>query len=465
MRNNIVTVVFSGTRRIRTDKLWQYDYGQILRIVGLNLPETFEVHFANSQDKGAAKTSIGRDNSVPIPDEFLTSGEDIYAWIYLHTGKDDGETEYQIVIHVKRRSKPSDEPPTPEEQSVITQIMAALEAAVEKSETNVLHYPTIIDDIWYVWDANINDYVSTDIPATGPEGEQGERGERGNGISDVVLNADYTLTFMFDNGSSYTTTSIRGATGATGASGNGISNVVMNADYTITFTLDDGSTYTTAPIRGATGAQGEPGQKGDAGNGIKSAVLNSDYTLTLTFTDDTVYTTPSIRGATGPTGATGSPGVGIENVVLNSDYTLTLTFTDGTTYTTTSIRGAKGETGAQGPQGIQGQTGATGNGIDSVALNSDYTLTIVFTDGTSYTTPTSIRGATGATGPQGPAGYSPSATVSKTGTTATITITDQTGTTTAQITDGTNYVLTNQDKADIADIVAAEIGTADTMSF
>lgn len=36
MRNNIVTVVFSGTRRIRTDKLWQYDYGQILRIVGLN---------------------------------------------------------------------------------------------------------------------------------------------------------------------------------------------------------------------------------------------------------------------------------------------------------------------------------------------------------------------------------------------------------------------------------------------
>ena len=414
MRNNIVTVVFSGTRRIRTDKLWQYDYGQILRIVGLNLPETFEVHFANSQDKGAAKTSIGRDNSVPIPDEFLTSGEDIYAWIYLHTGKDDGETEYQIVIHVKRRSKPSDEPPTPEEQSVITQIMAALEAAVEKSETNVLHYPTIIDDIWYVWDANINDYVSTDIPATGPEGEQGERGERGNGISDVVLNADYTLTFMFDNGSSYTTTSIRGATGATGASGNGISSVVMNADYTITFTLDDGSTYTTAPIRGATGAQGEPGQKGDAGNGIKSAVLNSDYTLTLTFTDDTIYTTPSIRGETGAKGDAGDAG------------------TQGP-QGEKGDKGDKGDTGATGPQGEKGDKGDTG--------------------------------ATGATGPQGPAGYSPSATVSKTGTTATITITDQSGTTTAQITDGSDYVLTNQDKADIADIVAAEIGSADTMGF
>ena len=44
--------------------------------------------------------------------------------------------------------------------------------------------------------------------------------------------------------------------------------------------------------------------------------------------------------------------------------------------------------------------GNTGNGIASAELNSDYTLTITFTDGTSYTTP-SIRGAQG---PQGPSG-------------------------------------------------------------
>ena len=412
MDNNIVIALFSGNWKTKTSRLWQYDYGRILQIVGLELPEFFEVHFSNSEDCDIAKTAIGNDNIVKIPDEYFISGKDIYAWIYLHSGEDDGETKYMITIPINRRAKPSDEPPTPEEQSVINQIVAALEAAVEKSETNVLHYPAIIDDIWYVWDANIGDYVSTDIPATGPEGEQGQRGEQGNGISDVVLNADYTLTLTFDNGSSYTTTSIRGETGATGASGNGISGVVMNPDYSMTFTFDDGATYTTPPIRGATGAQGEPGQKGDTGNGIKSVVLNSDYTLTITFTDDTVYTTPPIRGETGPTGATGSPGVGIENVVLNSDYTLTLTFTDGTTYTTTSI-----------------------------------------------------RGATGATGPQGPAGYSPAASVSKSGATATITITDQTGTTTAQISDGADYVLTNQDKADIADIVAAQIGSADTMSF
>ena len=38
-----------------------------------------------------------------------------------------------------------------------------------------------------------------------------------------------------------------------------------------------------------------------------------------------------------------------------------------------------------------------GNGIQSVTLNEDYTLTIYYTDGTSVTT-TSIRGETGASG-------------------------------------------------------------------
>lgn len=118
------------------------------------------------------------------------------------------------------------------------------------------------------------------------------------------------------------------------------------------------------------------------------------------------------EGIVGPRGLTGN---GIASAVLNPDYTLTLNFTDGTSYTTTSIRGAqgakgnkgdKGDTGAQGPQGEQGvqgpkgDKGATGNGIASAVLNADYTLTLTFTDGTTYTTP-SIRGAQGPQGIQG----------------------------------------------------------------
>lgn len=41
----------------------------------------------------------------------------------------------------------------------------------------------------------------------------------------------------------------------------------------------------------------------------------------------------------------GDTGNGISSAVLNDDYTLTLTFTNGTTYTTPSIRGEKGEQG------------------------------------------------------------------------------------------------------------------------
>lgn len=41
----------------------------------------------------------------------------------------------------------------------------------------------------------------------------------------------------------------------------------------------------------------------------------------------------------------GLDGVGIAGAVLNDDYTLTLTFSDGMSYTTPSIRGEPGEPG------------------------------------------------------------------------------------------------------------------------
>lgn len=77
----------------------------------------------------------------------------------------------------------------------------------------------------------------------------------------------------------------------------------------------------------------------------------------------------------------------------------------------------------------------------------------------------SLKGADGAKGDKGEKGdigadgFSPSATVQQTASGATITVTDKSGTTTANISngqDGNDYVLTTQDKDDIADIVLAE---------
>ena len=153
--------------------------------------------------------------------------------------------------------------------------------------------------------------------------------------------------------------------------------------------------------RGDKGEQGETGETGDpAGFGdVTASVDNSVGTPSVVVTasgpntakdlDFAFHNLKGDKGDTGDTGETGATGNGIANTVLNPDYTLTITFTDGTSYTTPSIRGAKGDTG---------DTGATGNGIQSTVLNADYTLTITFTDGTSYTTP-SIRGEQGPVGP------------------------------------------------------------------
>lgn len=130
MTTNIVTATFGATRTARTRPLTRIDYGQILRFEGIELPNVYEVHFSNSLTEDA-KTALGGPDGVMIPDEYLVSGKTVYAWVFLHTGADDGETRYTVTIPVEARPAVSDEPPTPEEHSVIGQLIGALETGVE----------------------------------------------------------------------------------------------------------------------------------------------------------------------------------------------------------------------------------------------------------------------------------------------------------------------------------------------
>ena len=96
------------------------------------------------------------------------------------------------------------------------------------------------------------------------------------------------------------------------------------------------------------------------------------------------------QGPVGPQGQIGPQGNGIVTAVLNPDFTLTLTFSDGTSYTTPSIQGPvgpqgpKGDTGETGPVGPQGPKGDTGE--------------------TGATGPQGLQGIQGETGPRGPQG-------------------------------------------------------------
>ena len=73
--------------------------------------------------------------------------------------------------------------------------------------------------------------------------------------------------------------------------------------------------------------------------------------ITVTLTDDTRSTFKIINGSKGETGDTGN---GLDSVQLNDDYTLTFKMTDGTQYTTQSIRGVAGKDGKDGYTPLRG---------------------------------------------------------------------------------------------------------------
>lgn len=134
--SNILRVSFCGKQQITAKSLYQYDYGQVLKFVDLNLPSAYEVHFSN-YEHGESTTVLATSNEVTIPDMYFTSGKDIYVWVYLHAGNSDGETEYQVNIPIIKRASISSEEPTVEEESIINQTIAALNAAVTESREGV----------------------------------------------------------------------------------------------------------------------------------------------------------------------------------------------------------------------------------------------------------------------------------------------------------------------------------------
>ena len=115
----MVTAVFTDNDDCaRTYGLWQWDYGQQLRIEGLHLPTAVEIHFALQETGGEAITRVGTTKdgitTVTIPDSMLEGNStvwtadkayNIYAWVYL-SDKSSGETIKRITMQVKSRPKP-----------------------------------------------------------------------------------------------------------------------------------------------------------------------------------------------------------------------------------------------------------------------------------------------------------------------------------------------------------------------
>lgn len=112
---NIVTAIFNPDSAMASAYgLWQWDYGQVLRIQGLHLPSMVEIHFSLQETGGTSVMRIGVTQDgvtdVVIPDSMLqndgaASDYNIFAFVYL-TDDTSGQTEYKIKLRVKSRPEP-----------------------------------------------------------------------------------------------------------------------------------------------------------------------------------------------------------------------------------------------------------------------------------------------------------------------------------------------------------------------
>ena len=204
--SKIIKGVVGGGRYTVTAPIIKEDYGLYLQIEGLELPSTYEVDFSNDEHSGSSVTMIGNADGVLIPSQFISSGKDIFAFLY-HVGEDFGRTVYKFRIPNKLRPDRTDEEPTPEEQSVIDQTIAALNDAVEEAEgyaqtasdkADSIHDMTATaqalpegSEATASYDAETG-VMSFGIPvgATGAQGEQGIAGRDGADGRDGVDGTD-----------------------------------------------------------------------------------------------------------------------------------------------------------------------------------------------------------------------------------------------------------------------------------
>lgn len=424
MGDNIVTAKFRGKSLVTIDTRYQYDYGQLLKFDGLNLPEIFETHFSNDET-GESITQVGNNNVVEIPDQFFLTGDPIYAWVFVHDGNADGRTKYLVKINVKPRAVITDEEPTPQEQSAISQAIAAMNVVVDKANTALGNYPKIVDGTWRVYDANNGVWVDTGVEAEGRDGRDGmspvisttpiQNGTRLTIIDDVSMK---TVDVMNGVNGINGTNGRDGKDGADGKDGRDGYTPVKGVDYT------DGYT----PVKGVDyfdGANGKDGKDGTDGVSPIVTVAQNPTGATIVITDASGTTSATVlNGLDGKDGTNGADGFSPTATVSKSGNTATISITDKNGTTTASV--TDGDDAVSPSISVTDITG--GHRVTITDVNGTRTFDVM--DGA-----TGATGGTGTTGATGADGFSPVANVSKSGTTTTITVTDKTGTTTASISD------------------------------
>jgi hypothetical protein len=329
--SNIVTAVFQDDEQYcRIRNVWQYDYGQVLRIQGLTLPPAVEIHFSLTDTGGESITRVGvtKDNvtDVIIPDSMLENEEsdqnyNIYAYVYL-TDFGSGETEYKITISVKARPKPEAVGGTGE--TTLENIMSTVNQIAD-GKADALDYKNSVLKLmsgekelsrviirngsgsgadareielqksgttiqWrYAGDSEWTDLVTL-AEITGPAGSPGPQGEKG----DTGAKGEQGPAGQKGDPGEPGVQGPKGDPGPKGEPG---------------ATGEKGEQGIQGPV-GPAGPQGEKGEKGEPGKdgrGITSVTIKTDGHLQIDYNDGTNVDVGKVTGNDGLDGTSGVP--------------------------------------------------------------------------------------------------------------------------------------------------------------
>ena len=145
METKITTVSLAAKEdKYYADKtLYQWNYGQILRIIDADLPMAVEIGFSTTEKSGDSDVRVGSTNNgvttVAIPNKLFeeerSTDYSIYAFVYV-TDENSGTTVHEIVIPVKARAKQGDPSEDPSiDPSIFKDAINAVNASAERAET------------------------------------------------------------------------------------------------------------------------------------------------------------------------------------------------------------------------------------------------------------------------------------------------------------------------------------------
>ena len=314
--SKIIRGVVSNGRYTVTAPIVKEDYGLYLKIEGVELPSTYEVDFSNSESNGTSVTMIGNADGVLIPSQFISTGKDVFAFLY-HVGEDFGRTVYKFRIPNKVRPDRTNIAPTPEEQSVIDQTISALNEAVEQTQDA----QQAIEDM-SVSATTLSEGSSATVTKTESEGvvhlEFGiPKGQTGDSPTITASKTGKTTSIYVDG--SEVAQIEDGTDGTNGDDGYSPTASVNKRGLATTITITDKNGTTSARVM-----DGEPG---DDGYSPTASVSKSGKTTTITVTDENGTTSAQVEDGTDGTDGI-SPTVTI--TPITGGHRITITDADGT---------------------------------------------------------------------------------------------------------------------------------------